>query len=786
MREYLAQRADLLGAVRLPNNAFSRNAGTDVTTDMLFLQKRAQPPEQVPDWVQLGQTADGIPINRYFETHPDMVLGMMAWDKSMYGNVRETTCAPLPGAVLSDQLGEALLKLSPPDQQLLSQKGAVEVPELLERMETADPEARNFSYTEVSGKLYFVENGERIPVEVPATTEKRIRGMISLRELTRNLIELQLHGGTDENIKAAQEKLNQAYDAYTAEYGLLNSTGNKRAFEQDSSYCLLCSLEVLDEDGNLERKADMFTKRTINQQVTIDHVDTASEALAVSIGERARVDLGYMSSLFGTPGETDSIIRDLKGVIYKNPEAGGGPLDGWETADEYLSGNVRKKLAAARAAAEIDPAFAENVAALEQAQPKDLSAAEIDVRIGVTWIDPKYYTQFVHELLKTPFSYKKDIQVRYSPATGEWNVSGKSRDSLNNSLAYVTYGTKRRNAYAIIEDSLNLRDTRIYDTIHEPDGSTTRVFNAKETMLAQQKQEQIREAFKDWIWKDPARRADLCQKYNELYNAIRPRSYNGEHIRFSGMNPEISLRPHQRNAVARMLYGGNSLLAHCVGAGKTFEIVAAAMESKRLGLAKKSLVVVPNHLTEQWGADFLRLYPGANVLVATKKDFEPANRKKFCSRIATGDYDAVVIGHSQFEKIPLSPERQKAILQEQIDQVIDGIQEAKAQDGERYTIKQLEKSRKSLEVRMAKLNDQSRKDDVITFEELGVDKLFVDEAHGFKNLFLATKMRNVAGIGQSEAQKSSDMFAKCRYLDEITGGRGVVFATGTPVSNSMV
>lgn len=786
VREYLAQRADLLGAVRLPNNAFSRNAGTDVTTDMLFLQKRAQPPEQVPDWVHLGQTADGIPINRYFETHPDMVLGTMAWDKSMYGNERETTCAPLPGAVLSDQLGEALLKLSPPDQQLLSQKGAVEVPELLERMETADPEARNFSYTEASGKLYFVENGERIPVEVPATTEKRIRGMIGLRELTRNLIELQLHGGTDENIKAAQEKLNQAYDVYTAEYGLLNSTGNKRAFEQDSSYCLLCSLEVLDEDGNLERKADMFTKRTINQQVTIDHVDTASEALAVSIGERARVDLGYMSSLLGTPGETDSIIRDLKGVIYKNPEAGGGPLDGWETADEYLSGNVRKKLAAARAAAEIDPAFAENVAALEQAQPKDLSAAEIDVRIGVTWIDPKYYTQFVHELLKTPFGYKKDIQVRYSPATGEWNVSGKSRDSLNNSLAYVTYGTKRRNAYAIIEDSLNLRDTRIYDTIHEPDGSTTRVFNAKETMLAQQKQEQIREAFKDWVWKDPARRADLCQKYNELYNAIRPRSYNGEHIRFSGMNPEISLRPHQRNAVARMLYGGNSLLAHCVGAGKTFEIVAAAMESKRLGLAKKSLVVVPNHLTEQWGADFLRLYPGANVLVATKKDFEPANRKKFCSRIATGDYDAVVIGHSQFEKIPLSPERQKAILQEQIDQVIDGIQEAKAQDGERYTIKQLEKSRKSLEVRMAKLNDQSRKDDVITFEELGVDKLFVDEAHGFKNLFLATKMRNVAGIGQSEAQKSSDMFAKCRYLDEITGGRGVVFATGTPVSNSMV
>ena len=785
VREYLAQRADLLGAVRLPNNAFSRNAGTDVTTDILFLQKRAQPPEQMPDWVHLGQTADGIPINRYFETHPDMVLGTMAWDKSMYGNDRETTCAPLPGIELADQLSEAFSKLSPPDQQLLSQKGAVEVPELLERMETADVEARNFSYTEVGGKLYFVEDGERVPVEVPATTEKRIRGMIGLRDVTRNLIELQLHGGTDEEIRAVQEKLGKAYDTYTAEYGLLNSTGNKRAFEQDSSYCLLCSLEVLDEDGNLERKADMFTKRTINQQVTIDHVDTASEALAVSIGERARVDLEYMASLLGTLSETDSIIRDLKGVIYKNPEAGGGPLNGWETADEYLSGNVRKKLAAARAAAENNPVFAENVAALEQAQPKDLSAAEIDVRIGVTWIDPQYYTQFVHELLKPPFYLKRDIQVRYSPATGEWNVSGKSRDSLNNSLAYVTYGTKRRNAYAIIEDSLNLRDTRIYDTIHEPDGSTTRVFNAKETMLAQQKQEQIREAFKDWIWKDPTRRADLCQKYNELYNAIRPRSYNGEHIRFSGMNPEISLRPHQRNAVARMLYGGNSLLAHCVGAGKTFEIVAAAMESKRLGLAKKSLVVVPNHLTEQWGADFLRLYPGANVLVATKKDFEPANRKKFCSRIATGDYDAVVIGHSQFEKIPLSPERQKAILQEQIDQVIDGIQEAKEQNGERYTIKQLEKSRKNLEARMAKLNDQSRKDDVITFEELGVDKLFVDEAHGFKNLFLATKMRNVAGIGQSEAQKSSDMFAKCRYLDEITGGRGVIFATGTPVSNSM-
>ena len=786
VREYLAQKADLLGAVRLPNNAFAKNAGTEVTSDILFLQKRESPPEQLPEWVHLGQTADGIPINRYFEQHPEMVLGTMAWDKSMYGNEKETTCEPVPGAALEEQLAAAIENLSQPDQRLLQEKTEVTVDELLESLEAPDPMARNFSYTEIGGKLYFLENGDKTAVDLPAATAQRIRGMIGLREITRNLIDLQLYDGTDEEIKQAQAKLNTAYDAFTAKFGLLNSTGNKRAFEQDSAYCLLCSLEILDEDGNLERKADMFTKRTIKQQVSIDHVDTASEALAVSIGERACVDLGFMSTLLGRPGDVEPIIEDLKGVIFKNPEAGSNPYAGWETADEYLSGNVRKKLAAARVAAERDPAFADNVAALEQAQPKDLSAAEIDVRIGVTWIDTRYYTQFVHELLKTPGYLHEQVQARYSPATGEWNVSGKSRDSVNNSLAYVTYGTKRRNAYAIIEDSLNLRDTRIYDTIHDPDGSDKRVLNVKETMLAQQKQEQIREAFKSWIWKDPERRADLCRKYNELYNAIRPRSYNGDHIRFSGMNPEISLRPHQRNAVARMLYGGNSLLAHCVGAGKTFEIVAAAIESKRLGLTKKSLVVVPNHLTEQWGADFLRLYPGANVLVATKKDFEPANRKKFCSRIATGDYDAVVIGHSQFEKIPLSPERQKSILQEQIDQVIDGIQEAKAQDGERYTIKQLEKSRKSLEARMAKLNDQSRKDDVITFEELGVDKLYVDEAHGFKNLFLATKMRNVAGIGQSEAQKSSDMFAKCRYLDEITGGRGVVFATGTPVSNSMV
>lgn len=569
VREYLAQKADLLGAVRLPNNAFAKNAGTEVTSDILFLQKRESPPEQLPEWVHLGQTADGIPINRYFEQHPEMVLGTMAWDKSMYGNEKETTCEPVPGAALEEQLAAAIENLSQPDQRLLQEKTEVTVDELLESLEAPDPMARNFSYTEIGGKLYFLENGDKTAVDLPAATAQRIRGMIGLREITRNLIDLQLYDGTDEEIKQAQAKLNTAYDAFTAKFGLLNSTGNKRAFEQDSAYCLLCSLEILDEDGNLERKADMFTKRTINQQVSIDHVDTASEALAVSIGERACVDLGFMSTLLGRPGDVEPIIEDLKGVIFKNPEAGSNPYAGWETADEYLSGNVRKKLAAARVAAERDPAFADNVAALEQAQPKDLSAAEIDVRIGVTWIDTRYYTQFVHELLKTPGYLHEQVQARYSPATGEWNVSGKSRDSVNNSLAYVTYGTKRRNAYAIIEDSLNLRDTRIYDTIHDPDGSDKRVLNVKETMLAQQKQEQIREAFKSWIWKDPERRADLCRKYNELYNAIRPRSYNGDHIRFSGMNPEISLRPHQRNAVARMLYGGNSLLAHCVGAGKS-------------------------------------------------------------------------------------------------------------------------------------------------------------------------------------------------------------------------
>ena len=783
VREYLAERADLLGAVRLPNNAFLQNAGTEVTSDILFLQKRENPPEHLPDWVEVSQTGDKIPINKYFLRHPEMVLGTMAWESGPYG--QETACKPLSDTDLKEQLAQAITHLEAPDHSLLMREieasGQPETPE-------SPTEARNFSYTQVEGRLYYKEDGSLLPVTVPAATEERIRGMIVLRDITRNLIEAQVGSGSEEEIKSLQQKLNTAYDQFTAKYGLLNGTGNKRAFEQDSSYCLLCSLEVLDEDRKLERKADMFSRRTINQAKRIDHVDTPTEALAVSIGERAGVDLPFMAELLDRPGEEERIAGELSGVIFKNPEKScHDPLSGWETADEYLSGNVRKKLAAARAATERDPAYETNVSALEKSQPKDLSAAEIDVRIGATWIDPEYYTQFTYELLKTPGYLRGDtIAARYSSATGEWNVSGKARDSANNTLAYVTYGTKRKNAYAIIEDSLNLRDCRVYDTIHEADGTEKRVLNTKETMLAQQKQEMVREAFKSWVWKDPQRREVLCGKYNEIFNSIKPREYDGSHIRFTGMTPEIHLRPHQLNAVARMLYGGNSLLAHCVGAGKTFEIIAAAMEGKRLGLCRKNLVVVPNHLTEQWGADFLRLYPGANVLVATKKDFEPQNRKKFCSRIATGDYDAVVIGHSQFEKIPLSPERQKEILRDQIDQILDGIAEAKEQNGERYTIKQLEKSRKSLEAKLQKLNDQSRKDDVVTFEELGVDKLFVDEAHGFKNLFLTTKMRNVAGIGQSEAQKSSDMFAKCRYLDSLTGGKGVVFATGTPVSNSMV
>ena len=646
VREYLAERADLLGAVRLPNNAFLHNAGTEVTSDILFLQKRENPPEHLPDWVDVSQTEDKIPINKYFLRHPEMVLGTIVWESGPYG--QETACKPLPDTDLKEQLAQAITHLEAPDHSLLMRE--TEAPEQPETPESPK-EARNFSYTQVEGRLYYKEDGSLLPVTVPAATEERIRGMMVLRDITRNLIEAQLNSGSEEEIKTLQQKLNTAYDQFTGKYGLLNSTGNKRAFEQDSSYCLLCSLEVLDEDRKLERKADMFSRRTINQAKRIDHVDTPTEALAVSIGERAGVDLPFMAGLLDRPGEEERIAGELSGVIFKNPEKSyHDPLSGWETADEYLSGNVRKKLAAARAATERDPAYEANVSALEKSQPKDLSAAEIDVRIGATWIDPEYYTQFTYELLKTPGYLRGDaIAARYSSATGEWNVSGKARDSANNTLAYVTYGTKRKNAYAIIEDSLNLRDCRVYDTIHEADGTEKRVLNTKETMLAQQKQEMVREAFKSWVWKDPQRREALCGKYNEIFNSIKPREYDGSHIRFTGMTPEIHLRPHQLNAVARMLYGGNSLLAHCVGAGKTFEIIAAAMEGKRLGLCRKNLVVVPNHLTEQWGADFLRLYPGANILVAPKKDFEPQNRKKFCSRIATGDYDAVVIGHSQFE-----------------------------------------------------------------------------------------------------------------------------------------
>lgn len=801
-REYMARRCELLGAVRLPNNAFLANAGTDITTDILFLQKREnprQPGEPLPEWVETDlllkekhtnskgeERYNTVTINKYFQNHPEMALGNLEVVSGPFGP--QLVCTPIEGKSLSEQLEQVIPRIVSqyrpiePETQALTEREAE--PELF----PAPAEVRNFSYTEKEGRLYYKEDDSLLPVSVPVATEERIRGMMGLRDITRRLIEAQMDSGLEGQIPSLQQNLNAAYDRFTSKYGLLNSTGNKRAFEQDSSYCLLCSLEVLDEDRKLERKADMFSKRTINQGRRIDHVDTPTEALAVSIGEHAGVDLPFMARLLDRPGQEEAIAKELSGVIFKNPEKSyNDPLSGWETADEYLSGNVRKKLAAAKAAAERDPVYKENVAILEQSQPRDLSAAEIDVRIGATWIAPEYYTQFIYELLKTPNYLRGDtIAARYSSATGEWNVSGKTRDSANNTLAYVTYGTKRKNAYAIMEDSLNLRDCRVYDTIYEPDGTKRQVLNTEETMLAQQKQEMVREAFKSWVWKDPQRREALCRKYNEVFNSIKPREYNGSHIRFTGMTPEIHLRPHQKNAVARMLYGGNSLLAHCVGAGKTFEIIAAAMEGKRLGLCQKNLVVVPNHLTEQWGADFLRLYPGANVLVATKKDFEPQNRKKFCSRIATGDYDAVVIGHSQFEKIPLSPERQKEILQEQINQVIAGIVEAKEQNGERYTIKQLEKSRKNLEAKLEKLNDQSRKDDVVTFEELGVDKLFVDEAHGFKNLFLTTKMRNVAGIGQSEAQKSSDMFAKCRYLDSITGGKGVVFATGTPVSNSMV
>ncbi|SHJ26275.1 DEAD/DEAH box helicase family protein [Lutispora thermophila] len=780
VRKYIAQRAELLGAVRLPNNAFYDNAGTQVTTDILFLQKRDRVIDIESDWVHLSTTKDGIPINSYFAENPDMVLGTMDYDDMMYGNAKETTCRPFENADLAGLLREAL-------ENIHAEITEYEPDEIAEEEDTsipADPNVKNFSYTVVDGEIYYRENSRMNKVEVSVTAANRIKGMIAIRDCVRELIEYQTEDYSDEIIREQQRKLNKLYDEFTAKYGLLSSRGNNMAFSDDSSYCLLCSLEILDEDGNLERKADMFTKRTIRQRTVVTHVDTATEALAISIAEKACVDMAFMQSLTGLSEE--QIVKDLEGVIFRNPEKiGNEGKPHYETADEYLSGNVREKLKTARRFAEMHPdIYSINVTALEKVQPKDLSASEIDVRLGATWLPPDVIKDFIFELLETPYMYRRYIDVFYSSYTASWNVKGKNDDRSGNIKAVMTYGTSRINAYKIIEETLNLKDVRVFDTVYE-DGVEKRVLNKKETAIAQQKQEAIKEAFQSWIWKDPNRRERLTRIYNDRFNAVRPREYDGSHIRFTGMNPEITLRKHQVDAVAHILYGGNTLLAHCVGAGKTFEMAAAAMESKHLGLCNKSMFVVPNHLTEQWAAEFLQLYPSANILVATKKDFETKNRKKFCARIATGDYDAVIIGHSQFEKIPISMERQKRLLEEQIAEITSGIRELKEERGERYAIKQLEKTKKTLKLKLDKLNDTSRKDDVVTFEELGVDRLFVDEADFYKNLFLYTKMRNVAGLSQTEAQKSSDLFAKCRYLDELTGGRGVIFATGTPISNSI-
>ncbi len=794
VRAALAQKADLLGAIRLPNNAFKANAGTEVTTDILFFQKRDRAPEKLPEWVESGLTPDGVPLNRYFLDHPEMVLGKMSFWKNMYGNETETACLPIEGADLSQQLAEAIQHIDPPNRELLELTPEQEDGKEVESL-PADPSVRNFSYALDHGKLYFRENSRMNRVELGKVPTERVKGMIAIRDSARKLIDLQLHGAKNREIQAEQANLNQLYDQFTEKYGLLNSTGNRLAFRKDSSYPLLCSLEVLNDKGELVRKADMFTKRTIQHHQPVTSVDTAAEALAVSISERACVDLGFMASLMGGGDKIPKIVEDLRGIIFKDPNTGPFDIDeggtnwykGWQTADEYLSGDVRKKLIAARAAAEKYPEFAINAEKLEQVQPKELTAAEIDVHIGAPWVKPQYYKQFLFELLRTPWNLQwKKIDVLCSETSDqiEWNVKGKSEDKRDNPLIWSTYGTKRRSAYSLFEDALNQRDARVYDLV-TVDGQEKRVLNQKESMIAQQKQEAIGEAFRNWIFKDPERRADLCATYNRLFNSIRPREYNGDHIPFTGMNPEYKLEPHQRNAVARMLYGGNALLAHCVGAGKTFEMIAACMEGKRLGLNQKSLFVVPNHLTEQWGGDFLKLYPGAKVLVATRDDFTPAKRKQFCAKIATGDYDAIVIGHSQFEKIPLSPERQKQVIQDQIDEIVTAIKLAKLENQEKWSIKRMEGTKLNLEAKLKKLNDKP-KDDTVTFEELGVDRLFVDEAHYYKNLFMHTKMRNVAGISQTEAQKSSDMFGKCRYMDEITDGKGVTFATGTPISNSMV
>lgn len=776
VRKYLAERADLLGAIRLPNTAFKANAGTEVSADILFFQKRDSMTKEMPEWVNLGSDTNGITVNQYFADHPEMILGEMKEVSGPYG--METTCAPMKGADLELQLQEAVKHIKG------SMVPAVDVETELDEMPEsipADPNVRNYSYTVVDDQVYYRVNSLMNQVKMPAATAERVKGMVAIRDTVRELIAMQMEETvTDEEIQKQQEKLNQVYDAYTAKYGVIGSNANKRAFSDDTSYCLLCSLEDLNEDGTLKQKADMFTKRTIKKAVAVTSVETATEALALSLNERAKVDLTYMAQLTGKTEE--KITEELVGVIFKNPLT-----DQWESGDEYLSGNVRDKLNTARTFAGSHLEFTPNVRALEAVQPRNLEASEIEVRIGATWIEPSDYQDFMRELLHTPwYLAQKEIQVKFSEVNGEWRITGKNADSPRNAFAYATYGTERANAYKILEDTLNLKDVRIYDKSVNENGDEIRVLNKKETMLASQKQDAMKAAFKDWIFKDQQRRERLVKVYNERFNSIRPREYDGSHLTFPGMNPEIELRPHQKNAVAHQLYGDNVLLAHVVGAGKTYEMVAAAMESKRLGLSQKNLFVVPNHLTEQWGAEFLQLYPGANILVATKKDFEPANRKKFCARIAMGNYDAIIIGHSQFERIPISDERQEAMLRKQIDDLEMAIQSARyEQDGGRYTVKQIEKTRKTLQTRLEKLNQKEKKDQVVTFEELGVDHLYVDEAHSYKNAFLYTKMRNVAGIAQNEAQKSADMFNKCQYLDEITGGKGITFATGTPISNSM-
>lgn len=781
VRKYIAQRADLLGAIRLPNNAFLANAGTGVVADILFLQKRDHPVEVEPDWVHLGRTENGYTLNQYFVDNPDMVLGELTEESTQYGK-QAVTVKPIAGAELSEQLSNAIANIHAEINEYERDKegevsNSISIP--------ADPGVRNFSYTLMDGEIYFRENSVMTKKEMSVTAQNRVKGMIGIRDCLRSLIEYQLDTYPDAVIADKQQELNRLYDNFTAKYGVIGSRGNSTAFSDDSSYSLLCSLERLDEDGNLESKADIFTKRTIRQREVVTSCDTAADALAVSLSEKAVIDMEYMAKLTGKDEET--LCGELKGIIFLNPMFGHGGRGEpkYLTADEYLSGNVREKLAWAKRSAEQNPTdYLVNVEALEKVQPVDLTASEIDVRLGATWLPQEDIQRFMVELLKPSYYARSKINVHYSPLTAEWNISNKNSD-YGNVTANVTYGTKRINGYKIIEETLNLKDVRIFDTVQDEYGNDKRVLNKKETVLAQQKQQLIKDAFHDWIWKDPARRERLTALYNEKFNSVRPREYDGSHIKFVGMNPEITLREHQVNAIARILYGGNTLLAHVVGAGKTFEMAAAAMELKRIGLCNKSLFVVPNHLTKQWAAEFLQLYPSANILMAREKDFETKNRRKFCSRIATGDYDAVIIGHSQFEKIPVSVERQRAILQAQLDEIVEGISEAKHANAERFTIKQMEKSRRSIKLKLDKLNDQTRKDDVVTFEELGVDRLFVDEAHSFKNLFLYTKMRNVAGLSQTEALKSSDMFMKCRYMDEITGGRGIVFATGTPISNSM-